>query len=599
MRRFLTFVVEGVLADNGHAGDLKESVIGMAVFDRDAYYDPKNDPVVRVEARRLRSKLEEYYQGPGKQDAIRIEIPKGSYAAIWQWQNQEEPPEVPNRSHQRWPQWILTTLLAAAVLTVLALLWTRIEARRLAEGSHTYGTNKIHSLAILPFRNISGDSSQEYLCAGLTDEITTDLAKIRTLKVISRTSADQYRTTTKRLPEIARELNVDAVVEGTFLSSSNRVRVSAQLIRAATDTHLWADSYQRNGNDLFILQTEIAGNIAREVGATLKPPGEIAATPPVNPNAYDLYLRGRYLWNQRTRSGLEKSVSYYNRAVQIDPAYAKVYAALGESYVVLSTYGGPTPAEWLTRARSSAQQALRLDPSLAEAHTVLAAVKVAYDRDWQTATAEYQQAIKLNPNYPTAHHWYSLHLSRLGRHAEAKEEIQRALDLDPLSRIINIDAGETFYWAREPDQALLALQRAVELDPNFAQVHVVLGKVYEQKRDFEQALAEFKRADELLPDSPTTLAFIGHALALAGKREQALAIATKLNEISKHHYVSNITLAFLYCALEDSDSAMAWLEKSYREPGESIDFIGAEPLFDGCRSDPRFQALLQRLNLPQ
>ena len=352
------------------------------------------------------------------------------------------------------------------------------------------------------------------------------------------------------MPEIARELNVDGIVEGTFQSAASRVRVTAQFIRAATDTHLWAESYQEDGKDLFDLQMKIAASIAREIGATLKPVNGtvgLVARRPANSEAYDLYLRGRYLWNQRTPQSLEKSIVYYERALEIDPRYAKAYAALGESCVLLSVYGGPTPSEWFTSARHAAERALQLDPTLAEAHTVLAAVKVGYDWDWQAATQEYQQALKLNPNYPTAHHWYGLHLSRLGRHRDAETEIQRALDLDPLSLIINTDAGETFYWARQPDRALLILQQALELDPNFAQIHAVLGKVYEQKQNYEQALVEFKRADELLAGSPTTLAFQAHALALAGKREEAIRVTNKLEEVAKRKYVSNVTLAFVYC----------------------------------------------------
>ncbi len=599
MRRFLTFIVEARLTANYKSEELKECLVGAAVFDRHADYDPKSDPVVRVEARRLRAKLEEYYDSAGRQDGIRIDLPKGSYVPVWSWQVEPQP-EIREGSGRRNRRWILGGVAIGVTLLILAAIWGRTEwQKRAPDQAHLAASNlKIRSLAILPFRNLSGNPAQEYLVAGLTDEITTELAKIHGLKVISRTSSEQYRTSKKRLPEIARELNVDAIVEGTFLSSADHVRVSAQLIRAATDSHIWAESYQRNGTDLFTLQSEIAANITREIDATLAPGTRLTARDqPVNAEAYDLYLRGRYFWNRRTLDGLEKSIDYYERAIRIDPNYAKLYAALGDSYVLLSSYGGPDPAVSFARAQHAAEQALQLDSSLAEAHTVLAAVKVGYDWDWQGAASEYRQALALDPNYPTAHHWYSLLLTRIGQFSEAETQIKRALDLDPLSLIINTDAGEVFYCARQPDDALAHLRRALELDPNFAEAHLVLGKVYEQKKNFEMALAEFDRANQLFGSSPNIATLRAHALALAGKRDEALAIARKLEQTSAHRYVSGVDMAMIYCALGDTDKGMAYLDKAYQSRGKGLDIIGTDPLFDGCRSDPRFETLLHRLHL--
>ncbi len=599
MRRFLTFIVEARLTADYRSEELKECLVGAAVFDRHADYDPKSDPIVRVEARRLRAKLEEYYNAAGHQDSVRIDLPKGSYVPVWHWQIEPvaEVRKAPGRQTRRW---VLGGIAVALALLLLAAVLGRSEwQKRAAARNRLAGTTlTIHSLAILPFRNLSGNPAQDYLVAGLTDEITTELAKIQNLKVISRTSSEQYRTSQKRVPEIARELKVDAIVEGTFLSSADHVRVSAQLIRAATDTHIWAESYQRNGTDLFTLQSEIASDISRKIDATLSPGASLAVKDePVNPAAYDLYLRGRYFWNKRTLDGLEKSIDYYQRAIRIDPNYAKLYAALGDSYVLLSSYGGPAPAISFARAQQAAGEALQLDSSLAEAHTVLAAVKVGFDWDWQGAASEYRQALALDPNYPTAHHWYSLLLARIGQFPEAETEIQRALDLDPLSLIINTDAGEVFYCARQPDEALAHLRRALELDPNFAEAHLVLGKVYEQKKDFIEALAEFDRADQLFGNPPNIATLRAHALAMLGKRDEALTIAHKLEQTSAHRYVSSVDMAMIYCALEDRDKGLELLDKAYQSRGKGLDIIGTDPLFDGCRSDPRFQALLRRLRL--
>lgn len=614
MQRFLNFVVEGRLAAKFHSEDLKESVIGMAVFDRDAGYDPKTDPVVRVEARRLRAKLEEYYEGPGKQDSVRIELPKGSYVPCWDWQ-QSMPPAEPDQQQspqpeqqqpptllkeKRPPRLAIAAALAAVIIASALILWlVRNGSKRFSDQkSAAANSSKIRSLAILPFRNLSGDPRKEYLADGLTDELTTELAKIQSLKVISRTSADQYRGTSKHVPEIGRELNVDAIVEGTVLSSPTQVRVSAQLIRAATDSHVWAEVFERNGSDFFNLQAEIAESIAEQIGVSLRPPVEgTAAVQPASTEAYEEYLQGRFFWNKRTLEGLEKSIAHYNRAIALDPKYAKAYAALGDSYVLLSSYGGPSPAESLGRARLAAERALKLDSGLAEAHTVLAAVKIDYDWDWEGATREFNRALQLSPGYPTARHWYSLHLTRLGRNKEAEEQSKRALELDPLSLIINTDAGETYYCARKPDEALLHLHRALDLDPDFAEAHLVLGKVYELKGEFSKAVAEYGIANRLFGDAPNVRALQGHALARAGKRDEAQAVAAKLEKSETRRYVSGVDIAIVYCGLGESDKAMDRLEKAYQRRDKGLDILAADPLFDACRAEPRFQALLKRLRL--
>ncbi len=601
MQRFLSFVVEGRLSGKHNSEDLKESVIGMAVFDRDAAYDPKSDPVVRVEARRLRSKLAEYYAGPGKEDEVRIDLPKGSYAPAWAWQT--EPAEVVAvKRPTRLIVWLAAGLALAFILGGLLLYksdWrSRFFGATAMMGREVIGKEaKIRSVAVLPFENLSSDARQEYLISGLTDEIIRDLAKVKGLLVISRTSTDCYRNTNKRLPEIARELHVDAIVEGSVESSGKRVRVTAELIRAATDGHLWDATYERDAADVFTLQTDIAEDIATQIGVTLRPTASETADHPDSREAYEAYLRGLYFWNKRTLDGLQKAISYYQRSIQLDPTYAKAYAGLADSYVLLSSYGGPSPSESLTHAQEAAQHALRLDNSLAEAYTALAVVKADRDCDWQGATREFERALQLSPSYPTARHWFALHLSRLNRHKEAEFQIERALQLDPLSLIINTDAAEVFYCARNPEKALFYLGRALELDPNFAEAHLVLGKVYEEQNDFARAVSEFELSNRLFGDAPNLWALEGNALARDGKRSQALAIAHKLERASRERYVSGVDIAMVYCALGDKDRAIGWLDKAHRNGGKGLNIIGSDPLFDGCRSDPRFAALLAQLGL--
>jgi TolB-like protein/Tfp pilus assembly protein PilF len=605
MQRFLTFVIEAKLSGKASSDDLKESVIGVAVFDRDPDYDLKNDPVVRVEARRLRNKLEEYYAGNGKDDTIRIDLPKGSYVPVWHDLSVIEPQVVdivrPVATESR-SKSLSPVVLAAAALLALLLIWITvrwISHRNSGELGRTHQIQpKIRSLAVLPFRNLSDDPKQQYLITGLTDELITNLAKSRDLTVISRTSTEVYTNTNKRLPEIARELHVDSIVEGTVRRASGQVRVTVQLIQAATDTHLWAQTYQRDSSDIFALQSELAEDIAREIGSTLvASPRSAAGTAPKNAAAYEAYLKGRYFWNKRTLDGLERSLRYYQEALQLDPQYAMAYAAMGDSYVLFSSYGGPSPTETLIKAREAAEHALRLDDSLAEAYTVLGAVLSGYDQDWSSASREYERAIELSPNYPTAHHWYGLHLSRIGKNREAEKQIERALRLDPLSLIINTDAGDIYYCSRKPQLALGKLHRALELDPNFAEVHLVLGKVYALQRQFPLALQEFQLAAKLFNNAPNILALVGYALARSGQSAGARAIAEDLAKQSESRYVSGADIAITYSGLGDCDATVGWLEKAYQARGKGINIIGADPLFDPCRSDSRFAAILKRLNL--
>ena len=457
---------------------------------------------------------------------------------------------------------------------------------------------KFHSIAVLPLLNLSGNLEQEYLVDGLTDQLITDLARTTPLRVISRTSTMQYKRTRKSLPEIAKDLNVDAVVEGSVLSSQGNVRITAQLLDARTDRHIWAQSYEHSSEDLLAMQDEIAQDIAHEISATLQPASRPTQSQKLNSDAYDAYLRGRFLWNRRTLVDLEKSIEYYEQAIRLAPDFAPAYSALGDAYAVISLRGGPPPSVSYPQAREAAEKALQLDDSLAEAHALLGEIRVNYDYDWTGAENEFRRGIELNPNYATAHQWYASFLSAMKRPQEAQAEIDKASMLDPLSLIINATRGEIRYMARDPDSAIKLCLQAQERDPNFTETYIFLGKAYEQQGRFPYADSNFQRAVELSNGRPGTLILQAHAYALSGRKELALASLERLLS-SNHGYVANSDVAAVYCAMGQSSTAMTWLEKGLANREEGLNQLAVEPLFDGCRQDPRFRAFIQRLRLPQ
>jgi TolB-like protein/DNA-binding winged helix-turn-helix (wHTH) protein len=484
-------------------------------------------------------------------------------------------------------------VLIAALLTAAAVWfhdWRPVQRPPSVAGG-------FHSIAVLPFVNLAQNSDQDYIVDGMTDQLITNLASSTPLRVISRSSMMHFKGKQVPMWEIAQTLNVDAVLEGSFLHAGKQVRITANLIDARDDHHLWAQVYEESGSDLLSMQEQVTNDIVREVALALDSGVTTSRLRPVNVTARDAYLRGRFEWNKRTLESMEKSIEYYQKAVKADPDFAEAYAAMGDAYVLLSSYGGESPSTALGKAEEAAQHALRLGGGLAEAHTVLGAVRTDRDWDWPAAEAEYRQALKLSPSYPTARHWYSLHLSRLGRMPEAEAEIQRARALDPLSLIISTDAGETAYWARKPDEARRRIDEVLSRNPDFAEAHLVSGKIYEQQGHYEQALHEFKSALMLFGGGTNVEALQAHALALAGASGPAMEIARQLETAAPHNYVSGVDVAAIYCALHQPDAAMRWLNRAYVNRDKGVDILGIDPLFDGCRSDTRFQELMATLKL--
>jgi TolB-like protein/DNA-binding winged helix-turn-helix (wHTH) protein/tetratricopeptide (TPR) repeat protein len=459
----------------------------------------------------------------------------------------------------------------------------------------------IRSLAVLPLENLSGDPSQDYFAEGLTDELITRLAQISALRVISRTSVMTYKSVRKSLPQIARELNVDAVVEGSVSRSGDRVRITAQLIQVPTDTHMWAHSYDEDLQDTLALESKVARDITEQIRVTLdrQEQAALVKSRTVNPRAYEAYLKGRYFWNKRTADGLQKAIEYFSRAIETDPTYAEAYSGLADSYALSGDweYGVLSPRDAFVQAKAAATKALALDDSLSEAHTSLAFALDLYGWDWAAAEEEYKLAIKLNPGYATAHHWYAWHLMVMGRNSEGIFELRKAESLDPLSLIISADLADALCIAHLYDESVRESRKTLEMDPGFALAHYELGQTLAQKHMHDEAIAEFQRAIELSGHSGAFDSNLGYVYAVSGRKEEAIKIARSLAARHDQNPSADANVALIYVGLGDQDQAMNWLSKAYEARFNPS--ILLRPVFDPLRSDARFQDLLRHIGLPR
>ena len=458
----------------------------------------------------------------------------------------------------------------------------------------------IRSLAVLPLENLSGDPSQDYFADGMTDELITRLAQISELRVISRTSVMTYKNIRKPLAEIASELNVDAVVEGSVSHSGGRVRVTAQLIDARNDKHIWAESYDEDIRDTLVLQSRVTRAIVEQIRATLNPQEQttLAKSKTVIPEAYEAYLKGRYFWNKRTRDGLGTAIQYFSRAIAIDPAYAEAYSGLADSYAVSGDwkYGVLSPQDAFSKATAAAAEALASDGTLGEAHASLAFALDLYGWDWTAAEREYKQAIQLNPGYATAHQWYSWHLFMVGKNNDAMLELRRAESLDPLSLIINADIADALCVAHRYDEAVEQSEKTLKMDANFAIGHYELGQALAQKHMYDEAIAEFRRAIELSGHSGAFDSNLGYTYAVSGQKEEAIKVIKDLESRYDQNHSVDADIALIYVGLSDRDEAISRLNKAYKARFKAS--ILLRPAFDPLRSDPRFQDLLRRIGLP-
>ena len=463
----------------------------------------------------------------------------------------------------------------------------------------------VKSLAVLPLENVSGDPAQEYFADGMTDELITDLAQISSLRVISRTSAMQYKGAHKSLPEIARELAVDGIVEGTVFRSGRRVRITSQLIYAPSDQHLWAHSYERDLPDVLTLQNEIAQAVAHEVGATIigKQVSVRAVSPEVSvraasPEAYESYLKGRYYFNQRTGNALNKSIEEFQEAIAREPNYALAYSGLADAYAMLGFRGHFPSEDALSLAKAAASKAIALDETLAEPHASLAFIAETHEWDWAAAEREYKRALELNPGDARAHHWYAGYLMYVGRFDEGIAEAERARDLDPLSLPVNNALAGRLLTAGRVDEALRQLQKTLGMNPKFAPAHQTLGWILLNKGKHQEAIREFQQAVQLAgPDDMDLTLDLGYAYATVGNQNEARRILAKMKKLHERGLVPSAPVGILYGALGDLNDAFAWLDKAYKERDPELTYLKVGRRFEPLRNDPRLQKLLLRMGL--
>jgi TolB-like protein/DNA-binding winged helix-turn-helix (wHTH) protein/Tfp pilus assembly protein PilF len=490
--------------------------------------------------------------------------------------------------------WLIgaSVLVVVLVLTLGLISWARRpEPERF----------KISSVMVLPLENLSGDPSQEYFADGMTDALIGDLARINGLRVISRTSSMHYKGKSKPLPEIASELKVDGVVEGTVQRSGDRVLVRAQLIHATSDTHLWVQTYERDVKDVLSMQREIAQAIAREVQAKTASHNALDATAqrPVRPKAFDDYLQGRYLyWNKRTEENLAKAIEHFQNAIREDPGYALPYAGLADCYNAMGAVqvGAMPPLEARKRAEEAATKALALDSGLAEAHASLGYVN-HFNWNWNAAEQSFKRALELNPNYANAHNLYASHLMARGLIAESIATSNRARELDPFSLSISVQRGFLLENARRYDEAIEQLRSVIAMDPNHYQAYWTLGHTYAASGRFAEAVTAAEKAVALSDRVPGALGILGLVYGLAGRRDDATRVLNELLELNKQRYVTPAALVNVYIGLGDKERALTWLEKAYEERSNYIAYLNVFPIVDPLRSDPRFAGLLQKVGL--
>ena len=457
---------------------------------------------------------------------------------------------------------------------------------------------EIQAIAVLPLKDLSGEPGHEYFADGMTEALITCMAKIKALRVISCTSALQYKGVRKSLPQIARELNVDAVIEGSVLRSGARVRITAQLIHCS-DRHLWAESYERDFRDILSLQSEIARQVANQVRIVLTPEerNRLGIVRQVKPEAHELYLKARHFWNKRTEENIRKALSYFQQAIDNDPSDAQGYAGLADSYNILGYYNALPPNEAYPKGKAAALKALELDDSLAGPHAALGVVKRDFEWDWSGAEAEFQRAIELNPGYVEAYHWHSTLLSMLGRHADALREKKKALAMDPLSVVIRTDLARMYYFSRDYDQSLEQYRAALDMDPNFGSAHLWLAQVYEQKGLYKEAISSLKTGMHLSSDSMYALAKLGQGYAIAGRCDEARTVLNQLNALSSKRYVSPYDIALIHLGLQEKDETFTWLQRALEQRSLWLGYLSVEPQLDPLRSDQRFQRLRCRVDL--
>jgi serine/threonine protein kinase/Tfp pilus assembly protein PilF len=475
---------------------------------------------------------------------------------------------------------------------------TEIKSKKIAEVKST--TIQKDSIAVLPFADMSPQKDQEYFCEGISEELINALTKVEGLLVASRTSAFQFKGKGYNVHEIGTELNVQTVLEGSVRKAGNRLRIAAQLINVEDGYHIWSEKYDRDLDDVFAIQDEISLEIVKKLKVELGTKEKVSLEKRYTKDfeAYSLYLRGRYYWNKRTPAGFQKGLKYLKEAIDKDPTYALAYTGIADCYNMLGYYDFLPPKEAFSKAKAAVEKALELDNTLAEAHTSLAWIKMFYDWDWYATEREFKQAINLNPFYAVAHQWYAVYLSIMGKHKEGISEVKRAQELEPLSLMISTSLGGLFWNARDHDKAIDQLLKTLEMDPNYAYAYCYIALPYADKGMHNEAIENTNKGMDLL-EAPTSqrILWLGYYYSKAGNRAKAKEILNELLNISKKTYVPPLLIAAIYGELSQMDNAFKWLENAYEVRDHWLTYLKIWPPIDSLRSDPRFKALLKKMNL--
>lgn len=549
MCRFLRCVVERTLAGRGE--ELKEYQLGVDVFDRKPDYDPRVDPIVRVEARRLRSKLEEFYATHGKDSAVQVDLPKGAYVPSFR---------APG---------------AAAV-------------------TETAPRERSRSVAVLPIMNNSPNSEHDYLCEGITQEIIHALTKATDLRVVAWQSAARFAAHDQDVYAIGRQLGVSYVLRGTLRASGSRLRLLAQLIDTSNGEYVWSESYDQRITDILDIEQDISAAIVRALQTQIG----VCRRPTANPEVYNLYLRGRYHWNKRTGEGLRQAIEHFRAALALEPDFALGYAGLADSYILLADYSADSPASVIGCARTAAKRALAIDPTLGEAEASLGLLSSVHDWDWETAGEHYRRSMELNPSYATAYHWYSLdYCALLGRFAEAHRAAEMAVQLDPLSSIVRESIGYVYLLERDFEQAERSYRDLIDFDPHFYKGWSALGRSLFFQERYSEALECLLKARELCGDSPSLLGALGQTYACSGQRQQARDLLAALHAQREHRFVSSASIAVIHVGLGEDDAALELLEQAYGQREFPLASIGVHPLWDPLRKYPYFNELVEKIGL--
>lgn len=562
LSQFLEFTVEQTLG--GHSGELKEYVVGREVFSRKESFDPRMDPIVRVEAGRLRLRLREYYKTEGQRDEVAIELPKGGYVPVFR----------------------------------------RVEVPHTVGGAASaagHAAKPAIRIVVLPFADHSHRKDQEWFCDGMTEELVSALTKVPELCVVAGASAFRLKGKAGNVRAIGEQLRVGTAVEGSIRKSDDRVRITVQLIDVAENRYLWSETYDREMKDIFAIQEDISRAIVDALKIRLCPPesgAPLVSRPTDNLKAYGLYLKGRYYWNTRTEEGIRKGIESFQHAIVEDPRYTLAYCGLADSFTLLGNYGAALPTEVRAAAKAAATRAIELDDHLAEAHTSLGHVRATYDWDWSGAERKYQTALMLNPRYATTHHWYAITvLAPLARLDEAMAEILRAQELDSISLSINRDVGVILYYRREYEAVIEQCHHTLSLDSAFYGAHWLLGLAYEQLGLYPEAVQEFQKGYELSGGAPRMLGALGHGYALWGKRHEARDALAKLMGLARERYVSPFEMAVIHMGLGDRLRSFEWLRKVCEVRSYEIIFLRADPRYDPLWPDKQFLALLKHVGL--